>query len=283
MKKLLLALAIATLSTPAFAASGDLKAQALKVFEKNRDAVVWLSATVKQTINFDGPGAGAIGSRNDGSSEKVQALAVMIDPSGLLVTSLGSINQGVMIDGSEMDTPAGHVKVRAKTDLKDAKVILADGTEIPADLVMKDVDLDLAFFRIQADAPKAKGRSFTAVSAQAGTALGLLDDVVVVGRMDESMNREAMVFTSEVLALVHQPREVVRVQTPGTGVPVFTTDGKFAGITVLVRKSDGVKLDNGEARVETAVLPVKKMLKDIEQAKSAKPGDIKPEAEEPID
>jgi hypothetical protein len=40
---------------------------------------------------------------------------------------------------------------------------MADGTEIPADVLMRDSDLDLAFLRVKAGSKESKGVEFKAV------------------------------------------------------------------------------------------------------------------------
>jgi hypothetical protein len=283
MKHLITALTLATAT--AFGASGELKTQAKQILEANQDAIVWLSVIVKQDISAEGEAASKIppGAFGGGKDQKVEATGTVVDASGLIVASLGNISTAGMLDGQEIETPVGTVKLKTKTEIKEVKVITADGTEIPADVVMKDVDLDLAFFKIRADSPEAKGVTFKSVDLKNNTTVSVLDDVVVLGRMGADMNRQPMAYTSEVLGLVKKPREFISVQTLSQGIPVFTPDGKTVGISIIRKPAGGVKLNAGTAQMRPAVLPAKDVLKVAEQAKNAKPEEKKDDAkkEEP--
>jgi hypothetical protein len=278
MKHLITALTLTLAALPAFAASGELKAQARKIQETNQDAIVGLSIIARQEIKPEGEAASKIPADAFGGpkDQKSETNGTVVDASGLIVTSLGSISAAEMADGQEMDTRVGKVTLRVKSEIKEVKVILGDGTEVPADLVMKDADLDLAFFRVRADSPEAKGVTFKAIDLANSAVAAPLDDVVILGRMGASMGRQPMVYTGEVLGSVKKPRELLYVQTLGQGIPVFTPEGKLVGIATVRKPSKGGAA-NGRMEMQPAVLPAKDVLKVADQAKTAKPQAAKPE------
>jgi hypothetical protein len=268
----ILAASVLAISTPIFAASGELKEQAKKVLQTNSDAIVGLSiiAKTEMGVDGDGPSGVRIGGPGGGKDQKVETTGVIVDPSGLIVGSLSSIGAASLMDGREVETPNGTVRIKTKTDVKEVKVVMPDGTEIPADVVMKDADLDLAFFKVRTDSPEAKDVKFTAVDLNNSTKADILDDVVVLGRMDATMNRQPTAYTSEVLGIVKKPREFLSIQTLRPASPVFSPDGKIVGLSIM-RRGTGALSAGAQQPGVPAVLPTKDILKVAAQAKDAKP------------
>lgn len=270
-------------AAPVFAASGELKTQAKQILTKNADAIVGLSIIAKTEVGLDGdaPAGVKMNVPGAGRDQKIETMGVIVGADGLIVAALSTIGGGSLMDGREMATAQGSIKLKTKTDIKEVKVVMPDGTEIPADVVMKDGDLDLAFFRVRADSPEAKNVKFTAVDLTSSAVAEILDDVVVLGRMDAVMNRQPNAYTAEVLGVVKKPREFLSIPTFRPGSPVFSPEGKLIGISII-RKSTG-PLSAGAAQGVPAVLPTKDILKIAEQAKNAKPEKAGDEAAVPED
>ena len=95
--------------------------------------------------------------------EKNEVTGTVVDASGLIVTALGGLDKSSLLDGQSISTPVGEIKLKAESEIKEVKVITADGTEIPADLVLKDQDLGLAFIKVRTDSDEAKGVEFKAI------------------------------------------------------------------------------------------------------------------------
>jgi S1-C subfamily serine protease len=146
-------------------------------------------------------------------------------------------------------------------------VTLADGTEIPADIVLRDADLDLAFVRLKMDSKEAKGATLTTVNLKEGAKAGVLDEVVVLGRTDEGFNRRPCVVTDLIIAELKKPRQFFKINCPWNGAPVFQKDGKVIGVNVN-RLSKGMRGSN-------AVLPAEDIVPIAEQALRAKPEEPK--------
>ena len=134
-----------SLATFAVAAepSQDIAEAGRQVLAKNKESLVFISTVAKMTIG------------SDTHDEKMEATGLMIDPSGLAICSLSTIDPGAVLGSSQPDP-------NVKTSLSDVKIMRADNTEIPAKLVLKDPDLDLAF--IQAD--KTTSATFAAVTLE---------------------------------------------------------------------------------------------------------------------
>ncbi len=261
MKTLLTCLLTAACLAPAAHAATDETAAAKKICDQYKDAVVWLSAVAKISIS-------ASDSKTPmnipDQERKVEAVGTVIDASGMVVTALSNIDPTKGVSGREVTGPGGNrVTIEASAILKEVKIILADGTEIPADVVMKDADLDLAFLRPKADAKEAKGVTYTAINLKDSGSAGLADQVISLSRADEILNRQPQVSRGQIITVTKKPREFLRVNNATQGAPSFTMEGKLLGIAV----SRSMK----EKQPVTVVLPAADVLEVAEQAKTAKP------------
>ena len=261
MKHLIPCLLAAACLLPAVSrAATDDTAAAKKICDQYKEAVIWISGVAKISISSGD-------SRNPMNipdrEQKFEAVGTIIDPSGMVVTALSNIDPAKIANGREVNTPQGKVTIEASSILKEVKIIMADGTEIPADVVMKDADLDLAFLRPKADAKEAKGVTYTAISLKdAGTA-DLADQVISLSRADEVLNRQPQVSRGQIITVTKKPRQFLRINNATQGAPSFTMDGKLLGIAVnrATKQSNPV----------TVVLPAADVLEIADQAKTAKP------------
>lgn len=244
-------------------AAADDTAAVKKIYLQNKDSVIWVTGVAKVSI---GARDSKMPMNIPDQEEKFEALGTIIDASGMVVTSLANIDPAARYSGREINGPQGRVTIEATAILKEVKVVLADGTEIPFDVVLKDADLDLAFLRPKADAKEATGVAFTAVNLKDAGSADVADEVVNIARADEILNRQPQVMRSEIMTVTNKPRKFFWVTNCYPGTPSFTMDGKLLGIAVLrIRKGD----DN--AGPIPVVLPAADVMEVAEQAKTAKP------------
>ena len=242
------------------AAEDPLITQAKKVFAEQQDSVVWISVVAKISLQAEG-GKEAVNIPD--REQKNETLGTFIDATGLVVTALSSIDPSREYNGREVRTRDGTIKIEANVVLKEVRVTMPDGTEIPADVVMRDVDLDLAFLRIKSGAKEAKGLSFKPVDLKNAASVNVSDDVVTISRNDEVLNRVASVARGQIVSVTKKPREFLRATGASLGCPTFTPDGKLVGLAVnrtLRGKSS-----------QTVIIPAADVLEIAEQARAAKP------------
>ncbi len=276
-----LTLALAATTAFASASTAELRETAKKLSNSHKDSVVWLSVLSKISIGTEGEVPAEIKTALAGQDkeEKNEITGTVIDASGLIVTALGGLDKSSIVDGQTVDTPVGEIKLKASSEIKGIKVITADGSEVPADLVMKDEDLGLAFIKVRSKSEEAKGVEFKAIDLADSGPGGLLDECIVLGRLDESLNREPSLLTSEISGMTVRPRIFYRVETAAIGCPVFLVNGKLLGISVL-RKPKGGDGGHGQIEVSPVILPAADVAKIAAQAKQAKPADPAPAVEE---
>jgi S1-C subfamily serine protease len=270
-----LSAAAASLVVPAPAAAqdaGSLKAKAKEVLAATRDAVIHVKAAVKIAMSFGGQ-------EMPGQDQQVEVVGTVVDPSGLVVISEASLNPAGM-----MEMFGGGDQVSVKSDVGDVKLVMKDGKEIPARLVLRDKDLDLAFV-----APNEKGLKLSCVSLDASKPAEALDDIIVVGRLAGNLNRTPAVALGQVTAVVTKPRTFYSCGSSaigpgfGAGCPVFDATGKTLGI--LLQRRAASSGGGGIASIISAMAPVVLPTEDVkevaqqalvEAAKPAKAAEQKP-------
>jgi S1-C subfamily serine protease len=246
---------------PRFVGAQEVAAAAKKIFSEQQDAVVWLSAVAKISYNAEGAKDSPVNIPDRES--KVESLGTIIDPNGMVVTALSNVDPARDISGREYRTSGGTVKIEATANLKEVKIIMPDGTEIPAELVMRDVDLDLAFIKPKPGSKEAKGVTFKALDLKNSTPAEVTDDAITLSRADEVLNRAASVTRGQIISVTKKPREFLRATGASMGCPTFATDGKIIGITV----NRSVRGRSSHA----VLIPATDVLEIADQARQAKP------------
>ncbi|NIA13062.1 MAG: hypothetical protein GWP08_03195 [Nitrospiraceae bacterium] len=212
---------LGTLGMPA-AYAGEIEESGRAILQKNRDAVVTVQLLCTQRMSMAG-----MGSQEEES--KVEATGFVIGADGLTVLSLSQTDPSAMFKSmmsAEMD-------FKIETDISDVKLLLTDGTELPAAVVLRDVDLDLAFVR-----PKEKpAEPMTTVDLSKSAAPELLDAVIALNRLGRVAGRAYSVSIERIESIIKRPRTLY---VPGNdpthsalGSPVFTLDGKVVGMIAL--------------------------------------------------
>ncbi len=248
--------AIAIALPSAFAADGPLREKALALSAAHKDAVVYLSALAEIEVTL---GEG----QSKKEERKLEIIGTVLTKDGLIATPLSTLDVAANIDGRTVNSPRGAVKISAKGTTKEVKILMPDGSEIPAKVVSKDPDLDLAFIRPE-EAEAAK--KLSAIDSANHAPLELLQDVIVLGRLGKELNREAVVFTSEIVSLIRKPRTFGKIGAQALGMPVFNREGKFLGIGVN-RFSSKSDTESQNPSASSVILPAEDLLDSASQAK----------------
>ena len=209
------------ISLPAFAAD---KAKAKKIFEANKNTVVFISAVLNMEITVAG--------RNQNREQQVEILGTAVNKDGLIVTSLTAIDPSILSDGQTVNTPNGPMKLSIKSSYKEVKIMLADGTEIPAKVVLKDPDLNLAFIVPDKSHEDYQKVDFPFVNIANSAEASILDDLVNVNKLGKDFYRQAGVTLGYVRAIVKKPRTFILATLGSNGTPVFNIEGNFVGLAI---------------------------------------------------
>jgi S1-C subfamily serine protease len=203
----------------------DSRAAARDIVKRWQEAVVNVRVVLKMRMSM-------AGREMQASDDPVDTVGTVIDPSGLTVLSLGSLNPGAMMSklmGS--GGGGGEPAVEITTEPSDVKIRLSDGRELPARIVLRDEDLDLAFLRptVKLDKP------LVAIDLTDAAKPVLLDQVLVLSRLGRVGGWTAGAALHDVGAIIEKPRTfyVLSGMVSGMGTPAFTTSGRIVGLLTL--------------------------------------------------
>ena len=243
---------LGALTTVVVTAAPDLESTARATAEQSGKAVVTIRLVLK------------LKSGGQEHEQKMEAPGVVIDPAGLTLASASSIDPSGafrrMVD-------AQRQRVSIESEVKEPVILLEDGTELEAAVVLKDTDLDLAFIR-----PRDPGLKLAAVNLKprSGT-VPLLTRIYVLGRLSKLANRALSVATGEVRAYVRGPAPYYVTDGESSsfvGSLAYTADGAPLGLFV---KRFATTIDTSSGRgsdsVMTVLRPVDKLLELADQAR----------------
>lgn len=224
-----MALAVVGGSAAFPARADDAAKSGREILARCQQAVVTVKLAIKQSVSMSG--------HDQKSETKTETTGTVIDASGLTVVSLSVTDPS----SAMKDTYTRMIAARGgdisqfkfESELTDVKIVLTDGTEIPAEVVLRDKDLDLAFLR-PSDKP-AKPLPFVDLAQDAK--IQILDEVIVVNRLSQVANRVPAISIGRIEAVVDKPRTFYVLGQSmwgyALGSPVFSLNGKLVGILFL--------------------------------------------------
>jgi len=232
---------------------------ARKIHAEYQDSVLWISGVCK--ISFTAEGSMDKPMNIPEQEKKQEALGTVFSTNGLLVTALSAIDPAREVSGREVRIGGNTVRLEASSILKEVKIIMPDGVEVPAEVIMKDVDLDLAFIQAKSDSKEFKDALFKSVDLNDSARVTIAEEVVSLSRADELLSRQPAVVNGQVILVVKKPREFIRASSAGVGTPTFNLDGKLVGI--------GVVRSSKEKRPVVVLIPAADVEEIAEQARAA--------------
>lgn len=251
-------LAALFLGLPALARAAEDGELIRKIAETNGDAVVTIQLVLEMSMSYGGS--------NEKEERKISAPGTIIDPSGLVVSSLSEVDPVKAFS----EFMAEDAESRVSSNIVDAKIRTNDGEEIPADLVLRDRDLDLAFLRPK----KAPTAPMKFVDLSQACTPQLTDEVAILYRLGPAANRSLAVRVERIQSVVTKPRTFYVIDGERFGCPAFGMDGKPAGIVTLrTGQGDGrsIGMYSMSRDMLMVVLPCSTVAKAAEQAKTAEP------------
>jgi S1-C subfamily serine protease len=262
--RFLLCLALLPALVAAPCRADDLAQKGRDIFKQYQHAVVTVQVVLKVSYS----------SRS--SETKQDLTGTVVDPSGLTVLALSACDPTEMYQRM-MGADASAYKL--ETEVTDIRILLDDGTEMPAEIVLRDKDLDLAFIR-----PKTKPASaMEAVDLSKSAPIQLLDQVITLNRLNSAAGRAYAASVERISAVIQKPRTFYipdsTMTTTTMGSPAFALDGKLVGLFVMrTINAGGGGVRNYRDNVTSIILPAADILKAAKQAPEAKGGDAKKEA-----
>jgi S1-C subfamily serine protease len=202
----------------------DVRPAARDVVKKWQEAVVNVRIVLKIRMSMSGR-------EMQSSDDPVDTVGTVIDPSGLTVLSLGALNPGGMMSKLMGSGDSGQPSMEITSEPTDVKIRLASGRELPAKIVLRDEDLDLAFIR-----PTGKpDKPLVALDLTADAKPALLDQVLVLSRLGRVGGWAPSATLGDIGAIIEKPRTfyVLAGGADGVGTPAFLTNGRVIGLLTL--------------------------------------------------
>jgi Trypsin-like peptidase domain len=186
---------------------------------------------------------------------KLDVNGTVVTPAGLTVTSLSLVDPKALFENLRAKIPPGQDLKFASGDYRDLRLVLGDGTELPAKIVWKDADHDVAL--LAPVTPPAANQTLTCVNLnEAPAAAIVLGTYFSVSRTNDAMHRTPVVQPCTVVGIAERPRRMLLVNTDTVGCPVFDLQGRTLGIclrlmvkneysgVVVIPSSDIVDIEN---------------------------------------
>lgn len=237
LKNLLIACACFCLIAGALRAQAEDReflATARKTQQTYGNAVVSVCAVQKTKIKGLPPGASISGLDNE--EQKVQCSATVIDPSGLALTSLTNLNAQRAMPSK---LRVGELTLEVECKVQEVKYRLSDGTELPARIVLKDEDLDLAFLAPQKPLDEPTRSKLAVIPLTDSTPrVEVLDPTIMLSRADANLNFAPILEVGRIKAVLSQPRTCYIGDKGEPGTPVFDRQGSLLGIVCVCMKNE---------------------------------------------
>ena len=216
-------LAVAAATGPVLAQ--DDRTAGREIVKKWQNAIVTVRVVLKMRVSVGGR-------EMQSMDESVETVGTVIDPSGLTVLSLGALNPGAMMNKMIGGSGSGQERMEFGSEPSDVKLRLPDGRELPARIVLRDEDLDLAFLR-----PTAKpDKPLVAINLADEGRPALLDSVIVLTRLGRVGGWTPAASLQTIGAIIEKPRTFYVIETGsagGMGTPAFTPSGKVVGLLTM--------------------------------------------------
>ena len=198
---------------------------ARKIAKEWQDAVVTVRMVIKERSVI-------MGQESPGSEFVTEALATIIDTSGLAVLSLYSTDPSELLKYMSYDDEY-ESNYAWESEVKDLKMLMPDGKEIKANIILRDEDLGLVFI-----CPVEKStKPFTAIDLALSSEPILLDQIVILSRLGVAAGYAPSAVLNRIQAIITSPRiffvpEASALES-GLGTPVFALNKKVIGIVLL--------------------------------------------------
>lgn len=243
------------------AVADDLAMAARRIVDEQAAAVLTIRLVIKEQYDGDG--------MDSETYEQVSEITgTVIQADGLIVTALSATDPAHLYEGI-MESMPEEAGFKVETSLSKVVILTSDGKEVPAKVVLRDKDLDLAFLR-----PVAKSaEAWKYVDLSGDAHAEQFDPLVLVYRQGVVAARNCTASFPRVASVLKKPRTLYffgEWSGDEIGGPAFNLDGKGLGITVMrfVKSggSAGMSMLGGDPNMAPVIVPGAAVLESASQA-----------------
>jgi hypothetical protein len=200
------------------------------------------------------------------TESKYELTGTVIDPSGLAVVALSGCEPAEFYKR----VVPGYSRYKMESEISDLKILLDDETEVPAEIVLRDKDLDLAFIRPKTPLLKP----ILAVDLTRFAPTKVLDHVIMLNRLNRASARAYSASVERIIAVIRKPRTFYVPDTgsgsgAALGSPAFSLDGNILG--VIVMRVGSASASDYRENAASVILPAEEILKSAKQVPPGKP------------
>jgi hypothetical protein len=161
----------------------------------------------------------------ESDQSQLEADGIVIDPSGLVVTTNTAIDPASMYTGVMGEEYAGRIS----STVVSARIRLASGEEIPARVVLRDKDRNVAFMRPL----RRPSKPLPWVNFRGSNAARMGDAVYILGRLGKSGSRSSEATVQRIVSVIEKPRRLYVLENNAysyLGNVVFNESGQPLGL-----------------------------------------------------
>lgn len=190
---------------------------------------------------------------------ELEAEGLVIDRTGLIVTT------NTAVDPTSLMAAMGQDGGGSGTNVVAAKVLLPQGGELPAKVVLRDRDRNLAFLRPLRPFPA--GMAFLDFKSAKATAL-LGDQVYLLGRFGRAASRKPSVRVLRITGALTKPRVLYAIPNDFSllGQAAFNEQGNLIGLVSLRAVRSSTTSFNNSDQFLTSIIPAGDVWEIAEQA-----------------
>lgn len=184
--------------------------------QKYSSSVVTLQLVIKSSMG------------GESNQAQLEADGLVIDPSGLVVTTNSAIDPAALYASAMGEEAMGRIAFSVVS----AKIRLADGQEIPARVVLRDRDRNLAFVRPL----KKPAQSLSFVDFKGKSISQLGNPVYILGRLGKAASRVAEANCMRIIGVVDKPRRFYVLEPMAyyySGNVAFSENGQPLGLITI--------------------------------------------------
>ena len=195
---------------------------AKKILDSYQNALVKVVGVSTMEAQIEG-----LGNPGVPQESRFTSNGIVLDDSGLIITSfpkIGRMLPAVNISGER------H-KLTVSTTYSNLKIVLFDGTTIPARIIFEDKDLGIKLLLPEHALKEEVQKKITVFDLEPEEDVKQFDRYIAIRRLSKDLNYTATADFGLIHAVVDKPRKTyILPARPNT--PICSSSGKFLGVSV---------------------------------------------------